>query len=367
MFDDIRPYTDVEIPAAVRRITADPQFASICRYVFPDTPFSEVEDMMLRCRNIYEFQHVFMYPVMKFIEKSSTHGLSYSGFGNLDKKQGYLFVSNHRDIVLDAAFLQVLLDKEDMETAEISFGANLMISPMIVDLGKANKMYKVERPDTVSSPREFFYKSQYLSEYIRHVVTENNSSIWIAQRNGRTKDGKDATDSGIVRMFSMSGKGDPVADMAALHIAPMAISYEWEPCDMLKARELYAREVSGEYRKAPGEDLNSIITGISQQKGRIFISICKPVTSVDLAPFAGMRSNHLNQEVARMITERINKAYHLFPNNYIAADLLCGEERFRNEYSDSERDIFVRHIEAADNERMREILLGIYANPVFER
>lgn len=216
MFDDIRPYTDVEIPAAMRRITADPQFASICRYVFPDTPFSEVEDMMLRCRNIYEFQHVFMYPVMKFIEKSSTHGLSYSGFGNLDKNQGYLFVSNHRDIVLDAAFLQVLLDKEDMETAEISFGANLMISPMIVDLGKANKMYKVERPDTVSSPREFFYKSQYLSEYIRHVVTENNSSIWIAQRNGRTKDGKDATDSGIVRMFSMSGKGDPVADMAAL-------------------------------------------------------------------------------------------------------------------------------------------------------
>ena len=176
-----------------------------------------------------------------------------------------MYLSNHRDIMLDASLLQNALLMNGFDTTEITFGANLMQGQLVIDIGKSNKMFRVERPG--GSIREFYKASMHLSEYIRHTIVEKKQSVWIAQRNGRTKDGKDRTDQGIINMFRMSSEGKSTS-LSQLNLLPVSVSYEWEPCDILKTLELYAKR-QGPYLKKPGEDLNSILTGILQPKGRV--------------------------------------------------------------------------------------------------
>ena len=366
MFDDIRPFTDAEIPAAMQRIVSDKYFVLVCQFLFPETPVQEIAALLGSCRTVEDFQKRFMYKAIYSVVNKTTAGLSVSGMERLDPSKRYLFVSNHRDIMLDAAFLQVLLFDAGLKTTEITFGANLMQGQMVLDVGKSNKMFRIERPTTVSSARDFLKKSQYVSAYIRYAICEKGESVWIAQRNGRTKDGLDATDQGIIKMFGLSGGEDHVEALAQLNIVPLSISYEWEPCDELKALELYAKASGQPYIKKPGEDFNSILSGIVQPKGRVHLSVCEPIAREELEVLRELPTGLFNREVAALLDRRILGAYRLYPNNYIAADLLSGKRE--HSYSDQERDAFVAHIEeiiAKDYpQELRSILLHIYANPV---
>lgn len=367
MFDDIRPYVDAEIPAAMQRIVADKYFPLVCEYAFQGHTVQEIAAVLGSCRTVDEFQHRFMLGAVSAIISKTTDGLSAEGVERLNPAKNYLFMSNHRDIVLDAAFFDLMLDRYGLKTAEITFGANLMQGQLVIDIGKSNKMFRVERPSTVSSPRDFLIKSKYLSEYIRHTILEKKESVWIAQRNGRTKDGYDATDQGIIKMFGLSGGSDKVKALGELNIAPICISYEWEPCDILKALELYARSSGQPYIKKPGEDLNSILTGIQQPKGRVHLAVCEPITQADLEPFRGLPSAAFNREVAALVDSRILPAYRLYPNAYIAADMLAGKRS--HSYTDAEFKAFKKHLEQIKEypTEVRDILLKIYATPLLRK
>lgn len=365
-FDDIRPYYDEEIPAAMQRIVDSNFFGLLCTYVYPGHNPADVRQMMLSFKTIRDFQLEVMRCVNEQVIRRSTTEFTYDGVEQLDPQKKYLFVSNHRDIMLDACLLQYILYKNGHETTEITFGANLMSSPLVIDIGKCNKMFRVERGGTM---RDFYLSSRHLSDYIRYVLTQKGQSLWIAQRNGRTKDGCDQTDQGIIKMFCMSCPDDKIRALSELHIIPVSVSYEWESCDVLKALELYESRFS-RYVKKPGEDLNSILTGIAQPKGRVHFTFCPQVTEQDLQPFDGLTTGDYHRAVAHLLDCRINAAYRLRPNNYIAHDLRYGQQHYADRYTTEERDRFLQHMQKlqefdiAEPDVLRDIFLGIYSNPV---
>lgn len=365
-FDDIRPYCDEEIPAAMQRIVKSNFFGLLCTYVYPDLNPKDVREMMLSFRTIRDFQLEVMKCVNEQVIARSTTAFTYSGVEQLDQQKKYLFVSNHRDIMLDACLLQYILYRNGHETSEITFGANLMSSPLVIDIGKCNKMFRVERGGTM---RDFYLSSRHLSDYIRYVLTQKGQSLWIAQRNGRTKDGLDQTDQGLVKMFCMSEPTDKIKALAELNIIPVCVSYEWESCDILKALELYESRFS-RYVKKPGEDLNSILTGIVQPKGRVNFVFCPQITEQELRQFDSCTSNEYHRDVAQLLDRRINAAYQLTPNNYIAHDLRYGQQYYADHYTAEEQQAFLNHMQKlkefdiAEPDVLRDIFLSIYSNPV---
>ena len=369
-FDDIRPYYEEEIPEAMRRIAKSNAFPLLATYVYPDEPVEQVRQRIAGYRTIHDFQMEAMRMVNQRIIAQSITEFSCSGIERLRPDESYLYVSNHRDIMLDSSLLQYYLVTQGFDTTEITFGVNLMMNQLLIDIGKSNKMFRVERPG--GSIKEFYQASMHLSEYIRHTITEKHQSVWIAQRNGRTKDGVDATDQGIVKMFCMSEPKDKIKALGDLHIVPVAVSYEWEACDILKALELYQGQFA-KYVKKPGEDLNSILTGILQHKGRVHFELCEPITEEELALYDDLTSNEYHKAVAQLIDSRIRPAYRLYPNNYIAHDLRYGSTRFSGFYTQEERDAFVSRLgrldryDTCDLDQLRDIFLGIYANPVENR
>lgn len=368
-FDDIRPYRDEEIPAAMKRIAGSEFFPLIASYVYPDEPLEAVRHRIASHKTVEEFQKRTMHEVNDRIISNSITELTCVGLERLSPSEAYLYVSNHRDIMLDASLLQNCLVDRGFGTSEITFGANLMMGQTIIDIGRANKMFRVERPG--GSVKEFYRCSRHLSEYVRYTITERNQSVWIAQRNGRTKDGRDATDQGIIKMFCMSKPDDKITALGELHIVPIAISYEWETCDILKTLELYQSRFA-RYTKKPGEDLTSILTRITQQKGRVHIEVCEPISTEELRAMDGLTANAYHQAVAALIDTRINSAYRLSPNNYIAYDIRYGTSKFRSRYTDSQKETFMRRLsklekyDSCDYEQLKEIFIGIYSNPVNE-
>lgn len=365
-FDDIRPYYEEEIPAAMHRIADCNIFPIVASFVFPGREVEEIRAMVRSFTTTDEFQKIVMYKAHEEIIKNSTQGFTVTGLEKLDKDKPYLFVSNHRDIVLDASLLQKALVDQGMETSEITFGANLMTTQLVVDIGKSNKMFRVERG---GNPREFYLSSVHLSEYIRHAITEKKQSVWIAQRNGRTKDGNDQTDQGIVKMFGLSRPDDKIESLAELNIVPVAVSYEWEPCDILKVLELYESSKRA-YTKKPGEDLNSIITGIMAPKGHVHFSVCDPLGREDLLRYDGLTSSSFNREIAALIDQRIYAGYHLYPNNWIAHDIRYGQKLHSDRYTPQQKAAFREHLaklmkyDSYELETLRDLLLAIYSNPV---
>ena len=376
-FSEIRPYTDNEIPAAMDRIAGSTSFPLVASYVFPDRSIDDVRREVRSYKTIHDFQMGIMYWANRKIIQDSTASFTCGGIENISSStltpnpstlNAHLYVSNHRDIMLDAALFQNVLVDNGADTTEITFGANLMQGQIVIDIGKSNKMFKVARPG--GSVREFYKSSLLLSEYMRHVITEKHHSVWIAQRNGRTKDGKDRTDQGIIKMLCMSHSDDKVMAIADLNIVPVSVSYEWESCDILKTVELYERQF-GPYIKKPGEDLNSILTGITQYKGNVHFEVCKPLALDELNEFSDLTSVEFHKAVANLLDQRICSSYHLYPNNYIAHDILYGNRKYSAMYSSKEKDAFIHRMnklqkyeEECDMDKLYEIFLGIYANPV---
>jgi hypothetical protein len=364
-FDDIRPYYDSEINDAMLRIASSPYFEYIVNFLYPGLPVENVKNMFRTFNSILSFQVNVMNSAIQNIVKNSSAGLSFNGFENLDNSKRYVFLSNHRDILLDSAILQILLHANNHETSEITFGDNLMTSGFIVDIGKSNKMFKLVRG---GSPKSIFINSMHTSEYIRYAINEKHQSIWIAQRNGRTKDGNDLTQQGVLKMLGMSGGRDFVQSFSQLNIAPVAISYEYDPGDFLKTREIYISRRQT-YVKAEGEDLNSIITGIKQFKGKIHLAVTPTVSGNELRKFCKGSKNECIENLAKLIDARIYSNFKLWNTNYIAYDILY-DNRFSSIYSSQEKEAFVEYMKKAllktegDKAELESIFLSIYANPV---
>lgn len=367
-FDDIRPYNDSEVHPALERIVANPLFSNISKYLFPGMDENLFKQALLSCYTKDDFQVKIMSRIVDKVLADTTKGLSYEGMEYFDGGKKYLIVSNHRDIVLDSAIIQLILYKAGTQTTEIAVGDNLITSSFIEDITRCNKMIKVVRS---TSPREVYTTSKKLSEYMRCNVSTQESSIWIAQRNGRTKDGADVTEQGVLKMFDMSGSGDFVKDFAELHIMPASISYEYEPCDLYKAVEMYIKRRQ-KYVKAEGEDLNSILTGIMQPKGRVHIQFNEPVTLQEIEDAAQLDKNERFKALGAAMDRKILANFKLWPNNYIAYDMLNGGGRFAGKYTSEEKEAFEGYVAEklgkagieTDMDELREIFLSIYANPV---
>ena len=365
-FDDIRPYYDKEISSAMSRIATSDVFPVLASWIFPGRDLEDVRRMVLSFKTIREFQFGVMIPVNRQIIERSITELTFRGFDKLNPDTQYLFVSNHRDIMLDASLLQYLFAQRGRDTTEITFGANLMTKGFITDIGKSNKMFRVERGGKL---KDFYMSSRHLSDYIRYTVTDKKQSVWIAQRNGRTKDGDDHTDQGIIKMFCMSRPEDKIKALGELHIIPVSISYEWESCDVMKAIELYESRFE-KYIKKPGEDLTSVLTGIIQNKGRVNFTLGDEVTEDDLKQYDSCTNNEYHRLVANLLDERINSAYKLYPNNYLAHDIRHGQTHFTAYYTPSDKMKFMKYMEwlndydVDDPDILKDLFLGIYANPV---
>jgi hypothetical protein len=365
-FEDTRPYRDEEIPAVIKRVADNSHFPEVVNYLFPQVDLQTFTENFRKIKTVDEFQVQVMNNVLRAILQRTTTEFSYSGMDKLIHDKSYMFISNHRDIMLDSAILQVGLYECGLKTSEITFGSNLMTSPFIVDIGKMNKMFKIERGGT---PRELFSNSLKVSRYMRYAITQKQQSTWIAQRNGRAKNGFDATEVAVLKMFAMSSSANFVSNLMELHITPIVISYEYEPCDFLKTRELYISKRKP-YHKAPGEDLVSIVHGVKQWKGHIHLVACDTITEEELTQCDVFRHNEKFKQLARIIDEKIHSNYRLCKTNYIAHDLLHQSDKYSSSYLPAEKEAFkiymadgLQNIEG-DKHELETIFLQIYATPV---
>ena len=368
-FDDIRPYNDSEVHPALERIVANPLFSNVAQYLFPGQDENMFRQLLLSCNSKEDFQVKVMSQIVAKILQGTAKELTFSGLEHFKGGKKHLIVSNHRDIVLDSAIIQLILHQHGVETTEIAVGDNLITSSFIEDITRSNKMIKVIRS---SNPREVYTTSKVLSEYIRYNVANQKSSVWIAQRNGRTKDGIDVTEQGLLKMFDMSGSGDFVKDFAELSILPTSISYEFEPCDIQKAVEMYVSRRQ-KYVKAEGEDLKSILTGIMQPKGNIHIAFNEPVSLEEIQDASQLDKNEKFKAICTAMDRRIVAEYKLWGNNYIAYDMLNATNEYASMYTAEQKAAFEGYMAVQlasvklpdiDMVELKEIFLSIYANPV---
>lgn len=371
-FDDIRPYNDSEVHPALERIVANPLFSNVAQYLFPGQDENMFKQLLLSCNSKEDFQVKVMSQIVAKILQGTAKELTFSGLEHFKGGKKHLIVSNHRDIVLDSAIIQLILHQHGVETTEIAVGDNLITSSFIEDITRSNKMIKVIRS---SNPREVYTTSKVLSEYIRYNVANQKSSVWIAQRNGRTKDGIDVTEQGLLKMFDMSGSGDFVKDFSELSILPTSISYEFEPCDVQKAVEMYVSRRQ-KYVKAEGEDLKSILTGIMQPKGNIHIAFNEPVSLEEIKEASQLDKNEKFKAICTAMDRRIVAEYKLWGNNFIAYDMLNGSNEYADMYTAEQKAVFEGYMAVQlssvklpdiDMDELKGIFLSIYANPVVSK
>lgn len=355
-FDDIRPYNDSELPDALRRITEWDLFPQVVRFIYPNADVNEIRQRILDIKSVHQFQSTLMRDAIRRIIATTTTSFTHSGLNHLRRGVPYLFISNHRDITLDAFLLQLLLIDHRGDTSHIIFGNNLLSIPVMEDLFRSNKLIPMPRN---GSPRAFYNSLHHLSDYITNLVTHQHQSVWIAQNNGRAKDGHDMTAAALVKMLTLGGESkDPVETLANLHIVPLTMSYEWDPCDLMKANELYAKQHGG-YQKAPLEDLKSVVTGIIGPKGKVHLSIGTPLTYSDLTPPSGEDICHY---VANVLDRKIQSNYRLMPTNHVAYSLLTGDEQ-HSHYTELVRSKFLQRLDSLHPEQ-RHIMIETYAAPV---
>ena len=373
VYDDIRPFEPDELQDVYKRLLDNEQFRQVLAYLYPGVPAEAIGAKMMQCKTNLEFQLAFCYGFLKNLMAKASKGWDMDTT-DVDVTKRYTFVSNHRDIVLDSALLDVLLyDAGFKTTCEIAIGDNLLSLPWVKDLVRLNKSFIVQRS---LAPREMLLASKKLAEYMHFVIKEKNDNIWIAQREGRAKDSNDRTQPSILKMMAMGGEGSPVERLMQLHIVPLTISYEYDPCDFLKAAEFQLkRDVEG-WKKSAMDDVVSMQTGIMGYKGMIHYH-CAPCIDEWLKSLdPDMPKTEFYAKVAEHIDNEIFRNYRLYAGNYVAADLLEGGSRFASHYTEAESDAFKRYIDGqiakiqlpdADVPFLRERLLTMYANPAFNQ
>lgn len=370
-FESISPYTDEQAAEALSKLAEYPVVGQASQYFFPEESPDFLKNVLKQIKTIDEFQILVMQRFVRWVLEHTAKNFSYDGVTNIDPSKKFLALSNHRDIIMDPAITQLILYTNGIPMTEIAVGDNLITNEAIEYLIRSNRMIKVVRG---ISARELYLSSQMLSKYIRLNITEQRSSIWLAQRQGRTKNGYDVTEQGLLKMLDMSGTSDFQANFESLNIIPMSISYEYEPCDILKARETVISR-KHKYVKAEGEDFNSIMVGIMQQKGNIHLSIGKPLTSEEIAAAAKCDKNDRYQLIRHAVDIRVIEGYKLWKNNYIAYDILNHSYRYSDKYESADVENFVSYMEkqlntvepSLNREDLRKHFLEIYANPVVSK
>lgn len=370
-FHSISPYTDDEASEALGILADHPLVGVFSQKFFPDQPEDFLRNILKSIKTIDEFQVLVMQKFVIWVLKNTAKEFTYDGIENLNNGKKFLALSNHRDIILDPAITQLVLHLNNLPMTEIAVGDNLITNKYIEYLIRSNRMIKVVRG---ISARELYLSSQLLSRYIRLNITEQRSSIWLAQRQGRTKNGYDMTEQGLLKMLDMSGSADFEKNFSELNIVPMSISYEYEPCDILKAREnLISR--TQKYVKADGEDLNSIMVGIMQPKGNIHLNIGTPLTAEEIKSAAQCDKNDRYQMIRHAVDARVIEGYRLWKTNYIAYDIIKGESRYADKYDQADVAKFIGYMEhqlgtvepELDRDELRNAFLEIYANPVIAK
>ena len=365
-FEDIRPYTDLEFKEAYYRLMDDRRFQEAIALCLPNYSVEQFRRDFANFNTIEEVQVDFDKRFLDVFIAQSSKGVQLSGIENIDPSSAYMFIGNHRDITFDPALLQYYFFLEHRKTSRIAMGDNLFTTPLLGEVAKLNKMIKVKRSGTLREKLENSYK---LAAYIQYSLFEDKESVWIAQRDGRTKDGNDFTKHGLVKMITLGNDKNLIETIRRMNITPLTVSYEIEPCDKLKARELAISEHTV-YQKQPGEDFNSIKQGIFGQKGRISLAIGKPLDKeLDAIP-ENISNNEKINLVCQIIDRQIYRNYTLYQNNYIAHDLLYQNEDFHDHYTKNKKTAFVNYLQTKSQvpdvsfEKMHEYLLKIYANPV---
>lgn len=369
-FDDIRPFEPEELPEVYNRLLDNQQFQRVLSYFYPDVPLEKIGARMRACTTNLAFQKVFGYEFVTFVlnRAAKSWDMDHSA---ISPEHNYTFMSNHRDIVLDSAILsKLLIDAGFKTTCEIAIGDNLLSLPWVKDLVRVNKSFIVKRS---ASFREMLTSSKTLSKYMHFAIQEKKENIWIAQREGRAKDSDDRTSESILKMMSMGGEGSIIERLTQLHIVPMTISYEYDPCDYLKAAEFQLKRDNPDWKKGPQDDIISMQTGIMGYKGHVHYH-CSPCIDEYLQTLdSEMPKNELYATIVRHIDREIHRHYRLFPNNYIAHDLLKGTDEQTAHYQPADKVNFERYlaeqlekitVPQPDIAFLRERILTMYANPL---
>ena len=368
-FDAIRPFEPEELPEVFERLLGNAQFAQVVAYVFKDVPFDMLAQKMRACKTNLEFQVAFCYPFIKGLLQKASLGCDMN-VDAIDMEKRYTFVSNHRDIVLDSALLDVLLvDAGCKTTCEIAIGDNLLSLPWVKDLVRINKSFIVERSVSL---RQMLLSSKRLSDYMHLVIAQKHDNVWIAQREGRAKDSNDRTQESIIKMMVMGGEGTLVERLKGLHIVPLAISYEYDPCDFLKAQEFQLKRDIADWKKGPMDDVVSMQTGIMGYKGHIHYDAAPCIDAWLDTLDPDMPKADFFKAVATHIDEEVFRRYRLYPSNYVALDELEGTTAHADRYPAEQKAQFdgyiaqqMAKIQLPDKDEafLRERLLTMYANP----
>ena len=380
-FEDIRPYNDDEIPEVIQRLLQEPLLYEMMAWVYPSLDKTDIQEMFGELKSIEDFQLNISGPVFKVVTQMTTSGLTFTNMDRIKADGAYLFLSNHRDIILDSVLLNVSLMEKGRPTTQIAIGNNLLSNPLIYDLARINRNFIVNR-DT--NAKEMLLHSKKLSNYIRKTIVDEKTSIWIAHKEGRSKDGDDRTASGLVKMLTLSSDDDPILSLKDLNIMPMVVSYEYDPCDLFKVNELLSLEKDGTYEKKKGEDFHSMMKGLTGHKGGVNISVGNVLSQVydDISEIENR--NDKIRAFSAVVDCRMHELYRLWPTNYVAYDLLYGERKYRSEYTPIQRAAFRNYIRgrvlklAISRKKLghqregfmklvRETLLQMYANPVINK
>ena len=369
-FDEIRPYHDEELPVIYEELIADPAFRQVAEVALPGVPFEMLAAQMRACKTKQESQVAICYNILKRIIREATQGVTFDNSAQPEKGGAYTYVSNHRDIVLDSGFLSMMLVEQGQDTVEIAIGDNLLIYPWIKKLVRINKSFIVQRALTM---RQMLESSARMSRYMHHTIRDKHQSIWIAQREGRAKDSNDRTQESILKMMAMAGEGDIISRLQEMNIVPLAISYEYDPCDYLKAKEFQQKRDNPDHKKTTANDLQNMQTGILGYKGRVHLCTASCLNEQLEALDRSLPKQELFIRAAELVDRGIFANYRLYPNNYVAADLLDGDNHFASHYTLEDKQRFTDYlarqlsrIDLPDKDEafLREKLLQMYANPL---
>lgn len=376
-FDEIRPYGAGEVKQAVENLLADRQFSRLLKGFVPWLP-NWMRNGLVRLAFVgvntpLQFQLRFIKPIIRRLLRKCSNGYTFAYSGIAPGPERYTFISNHRDIVLDSAILDLMLHEHHFPTTcEIAIGDNLLIYPWIKTLVKLNKAFTVKRG---LSPRELMESSQRMSRYMHYAIQEKRENIWIAQREGRAKDSSDHTQESLLKMFAMAGEGSVIDRLKELCLVPLSISYEYDPCDYLKAQEFQQKRDNPSFKKSKQDDLDNMKIGIFGKKGRIHYE-AMPCINTWLDELSELPKTEIFSEIARRIDQQIHAGYSLFPGNYVAADMLNGTSTYARHYTKKERKVFETYLQSRidlveiankDENFLRERILTMYANPVFNK
>ena len=371
-FSDIAPFTDEEADAAIDRLSNHPNTKWISKFIFPDKPETFLAELLRSIHTVDDFQRMVMLEAIQWCVSNTMTSFTFDGLENANAlNRQFLAMSNHRDIILDPALTQRVLMGNGFDGTQICVGDNLLKFKTVELLIRSNRMIKVIRG---ISARELYLSSQLLSRYIRETITSGTASVWIAQRQGRTKDGHDTTEQGLLKMLDMSGTKDFVQNFMELCIVPLSVSYEYEPCAIMKAREILISRTQ-KYVKGETEDLESIMMGIKEPKGHVHLHIDKPLSEEEIVEASLSDKNDRYQAIRHAVDRRIIGGYKLWKTNYIAYDMVTAGNKYAQEYTPEDVESFksymakqIMRVEPSlDKKELMDIFLHIYSNPVLAK